>query len=226
MVSQMALRLAFRPAFMVGFSTAVTMEATALADDMTFSASPELSYVRREKAAKVLTIANAVEPEETAAALKLARSSMRQEPLSTIEPEEKVFLRHTLKEGVARGIACAAGGAVASYAVMKVVLLIIPLVPSPYVTRAAMSAVSFGAAVLELAAFPDVTTIELLLMKNSGLGTRARKTIEAYNPDLLLLATLDRQTHSYRHSGNLTPHEVALDPTTESGYYDREMHFR
>lgn len=147
---------------------------------------------RRERAEHVLVIANAVEPHETARALRLARSSMRKSHLEEIKAEERSFLRHTFKEGVARGVACAAGGAAASYALLKVVLLVIPLVPSPYVTRAAMSAVSFGAAVVELATVPDLTTIELLLMQNSHLGMSGRSTIERYNPHLMLLRTLDR----------------------------------
>ncbi|CAN8066066.1 unnamed protein product [Agarophyton chilense] len=153
-----------------------------------------LYHTRRQRAEHVLIIANAVEPVETAAALRLARSRMRSSPLNQMEPEERTFLRHTIKEGIARGVACAAGGAVASYAILKLVLLVIPLVPSPHVTRVAMSVVSFGAAVAELAAVPDLATIELLLMTNSQLGIRARATIEQHNPHLLLLQTLDRHT--------------------------------
>lgn len=151
-----------------------------------------LYNTRRQRAEHVLTIASAIEPKETATALRLARSSMCKAPLNQIEPQERTFLRHIVKEGVARGLACAAGGAVASYTILKVVLLVIPLVPSPFLTRFAMSAVSFGAAALELAAVPDLATIELLLMNDSLLGSSARSTIEHYNPHLLLLRTLDR----------------------------------
>ena len=132
-----------------------------------------------------------------------------------------MFLRQTLKEGVARGIACAAGGAATAYAIIKVVLFVIPLVPSPHVTRAAMSAVSFGAAALELAAVPDITTIELLLMKNSALGSCARRTIEDYDPHLLLLQTLDRQSQMPEGRESRNPFD---SQEKKYGYLDTEIH--
>lgn len=174
-----------------------------------------LYNTRRQRAEHVLTIASAIEPKETAAALRLARSTMCKAPLNQIEPQERTFLTHIIKEAVARGLACAAGGAVASYTILKVVLLVIPFVPSPFLTRFAMSAVSFGAAALELAAVPDLATIELLLMNDSLLGSSARSTIEQYNPHLLLLTTLDRHMLQNESCVRTCPSpDFELSPTT------------
>lgn len=214
----MFTRLLTRPKPLLAVLPAAAAPTTCLADDST--TAPHLYYMRRERAARVLTIAATVEPRETAQALRAARSALREQPYSTIAPSERSFLRYALKEGVARGLACAAGGAAASYAILKIVLLVIPLVPSRLVTRLAMSAVSFGAAVVELAAFPDITTVELLLMSDSGLGSRARKSIEEYNPHLLLLQTVDRQA-----AAPDTQSVVEEDAAELDSFFDREMHF-
>lgn len=220
----MLTRLAARPASVVAALAASNALSTRA--DSSPAAPPALSYVRRERAARVLTIAAAVEPRETATALRLARSALRREAVGSLAPSERRFLTYTLKEGVARGVACAAGGGAAAYAILKIVMLIIPLVPSRALTRAAMSAVSFGAAVMELAAFPDITTVELLLMDDSGLGCRARKTIEEYNPHLLLLQTLDRHAqmdHLHRASG---PEPDVESMCAASEFLDQEAHLR
>lgn len=224
----MFARLRARPACVVALS-ALSRPCYALAEGERFDGDPPpLSHLRRERAARVLTIAAAVEPRETAKALRLARDTIREQPFRSLAPREQTFLRYTLKDGVARGVACAAGGAAASYAIIKIVLLVIPLVPSKLVTRAAMSAVSFGAAVVELAAFPDITTIELLLMNNSNLGCRVRKRIEQYNPNLQLLQTLDRQAeHAEYHvqaEGDFFDFELSKHPKSE--FFDQEVHFR
>lgn len=208
---------------LVALSTAVSIHPAPERPPDDPLRSPTLSYMRRERAARALTIANAVEPQETATALRLARSALRHESMRAINSQERSFLHNTLREGLARGLACAAGGAAAAYAILKIVLLIIPLVPSPYVTRAAMSAVSFGAAVAELAAFPDITTIELLLMKNeSYLGARARSTIEQYNPHLLLLQTLDRQSEISAYQNSHKPSTSTIHPSQQP-YFDTDI---
>lgn len=90
-----------------------------------------------------------------------------------------------------------------------------------------MSAVSFGAAVVELAAFPDITTIELLLMNNSSLGCRARKRIEEYNPHLLLLQTLDRQTEPAQQRVQAENDFADMESKhPKSEFFDQEIHFR
>lgn len=224
----MFARLRLRPATAVALST-LSGPAFAAADSAPSSdvRTPALSHVRRERAARVLTIAATVEPRETAQALRLARGAIRGQPYATLAPGERHFLRHTLKDGVARGVACAAGGAAASYAILKIVLHVIPLVPSKIVTRAAMSAVSFGAAVVELAAFPDITTIELLLMNNSSLGYSARKRIEEYNPHLLLLETLDRQLEPVEEHAPVEPDFSEMESKhPKSEFFDQEIHFR
>lgn len=224
----MFARFRLRPASLVALSV-LSRPSYAIAEGSSSDGpSPPLSHIRRERAARVLTIAAAVEPQETATALRLARDTIREQHFSSLTAREQTFLRYTLKDGVARGVACAAGGAAASYAILKIVLLVIPLVPSKLVSRAAMSAVSFGAAVVELAAFPDITTIELLLMNNSSLGCKARKRIEEYNPHLLLLQTLDRQAEhaEYRVQADTDLFEFESLKHPKSEFFDQEVHVR
>eukprot|EP00177_Eucheuma_denticulatum_P007278 GFKZ01013250.1.p3 GENE.GFKZ01013250.1~~GFKZ01013250.1.p3 ORF type:complete len:209 (-),score=36.56 GFKZ01013250.1:1207-1833(-) len=183
--------------------------------------SSPLSIHRREQAARLLTIATTIQPVETTKALRLARRTLRQTSLS---PYERIFLKSSLQDGVARGIACAAGGAAAGYAILKLVLHVIPLHPSQLIARAAVGIVSFGAAVVELAAFPDVTTVELLLIEDQG-GVCARRSIETWNPDLVLLRTIDR--HQGEHAHHVV-HDIDLADTDAitGDYLDAEMQFR
>lgn len=177
----------------------------------------------------MLTIARALEPSDTATALRLARAHLRKQPSYSYTHKESTFLRCTLKEGVARGIACAVGGAAASYAILRFVLLVIPLTPSRLLMRTAMSAVSVGAAALELASFPDITTIELLLMEDSSLGSLARRRIQEYNPRLVLLETLDRQptVRSAASAGNeWDMGGMAYMDKPASEFVDHEIRFR
>ena len=229
-----------RPYYLLALSTTFPHPITALAQNNdTNTTNSLLSYARRERATRVLTIANTIEPEQTATALRLARNSIRANPLPSAPCQDRTFLNHSIKEAVARGIACAAGGAAASYAIIKIVLLIIPLVPSPLVTKVAISAVSFGSAVVELAAFPDITTVELLMMKDSDLGKNARRSMERYNPNLLLLNSVDRhlredeegqnvyqQRKKYRHSNQID--DLLVDNTypQEAEFVGSEFHFR
>lgn len=192
--------------------------------------SPPLSHLRRERAARALTIAATVQPTETAAALKIARQSLRQ---NTLTPHERLFLRSSLQDGAARGVACAAGGAAASFAIFKLVLLAIPLQRSRTMGRIAVTAVSFGAAVVELAAFPDVTTVELMMM-GEGAGFAAKKELETWNPDLVLLRTIERQcVEASEYSADTrTPAEKSVDgeigveELVTGEFIDAEMHFR
>lgn len=229
-----------RPHYLLALSATFPHTVTAFAQQNdTNSTTSLLSYTRRERAARVLTIANAIEPEQTSKALRLARNSIRANPLPSAPSQDRTFLNHTIKEAVARGIACAAGGAAASYAIIKIVLLIIPLVPSPLVTKAAISVVSFGAAVVELAAFPDITTVELLMMKDSDLGKNARRSMERYNPNLVLLSSVDRHLREEEEGKNMMQYrkkcrhskqmdDIFVDTTypQEGEFVGSEVHFR
>lgn len=178
---------------------------------------PPLCHHRRECAARVLTIATTVQPVETISALRLARRTLRE---NTLAPYERTFLRSTIQDGVARGIACAAGGAAASYAILKLVLHVIPLQPTRLIANAAVGIVSFGAAAVELAAFPDLTTVELLIMGEEG-GDRARRSIERWNSDLVLLQTIDRQMR-----GEPPRAEPVDGELVTADYFEAEMQFR
>lgn len=176
-----------------------------------------LCHHRRECAARILTIATTIEPAETADALRLARRTLRQNSLTTYE---RTFLRSTIQDGIARGIACAAGGAAASYAMLRLVLHVIPLYPNRLIANAAVGIVSFGAAAVELAAFPDLTTVELLMMGEKG-GHRARRSIERWNSDLVLLRTIDRQM-----GGEVDKVDTIDGEFVTADYFETEMQFR
>lgn len=103
---------------------------------------------------------------------------------------------------------------------LRLVLHVIPLYPNRLIANAAVGIVSFGAAAVELAAFPDLTTVELLMMGEKG-GHRARRSIERWNSDLVLLRTIDRQM-----GGEVDKVDTIDGEFVTADYFETEMQFR
>lgn len=155
-------------------------------------------YARREHATRLLALAAAVEPAETACALKvaqqtvvkLAHNSTDSASTATLHPSDIKFLRRTVRDAASRAVAGAVGAAAAVYAALTLGTASPPVI----VVRFAVAATTAVALVSELAPAPDIATVELLLLPDSRLARRARHSIEQYNPNLFLLRTLDRRT--------------------------------
>lgn len=156
------------------------------------------SFTRRQKALNLLSVCTAIEPTQTRESLRLARNSIRQS-LSTIPPDTSAFLRYSLKDAVLRAIASAAGGMAAAYVLYRIVLTAIPLVPSRIVTRFVVGGGGGLGGWMEVGGVSDLVTVELLLMPDNRLAETARCAILKYDPNSLLVQTIDRHT-SPEHS--------------------------
>lgn len=156
------------------------------------------TFARREHATRLLTLAAAVEPVETAYALKVARhavvrlahNSIDSASSASLHPSDVHFLRRTARDAASRAVAGALGAAAAVYAALTLVTTSAPII----VVRIAVATTAAVALVSELVPASDIATVELLLLPDSCLARRARRSIEQYNPDLFLLGTLDRHT--------------------------------
>lgn len=171
----------------------------ALAPSTTRAEEWPTPRARREAAARALAIAAALEPVETAGALRTAQKKFMQEGCAS--RGEKDALRHAVQQGVARGLASAVGGGTAAWVVLRLVVATIPVVPSVGLVRAVVGSVAACSAASELAGFLDEATADLICM-NGELGRVARHSIAERNPQSLLLAALDHQLDSLHRPRN------------------------